>query len=177
MSIKIIVLSLFLSLSTRMLASSLGQSKTVQQHIGCILDLPPFERAIRCIKYYEGFHHEENYPFVGYGHKLKAGECYPTEMSDKEADKLLRKDLKNLCAFFRKYGKDSLLLATLAYNIGPYKIAGDGQYHPKSKLLQKIESGRRDFKKEYVQYCHWKGQKVPSIERRRFVEFMLLFKP
>ena len=41
---------------------------------------------------------------------------------------------------FRKYGKDSLLLAVLAYNVGPYKILGNKRF-PKSRLLQKIEHG------------------------------------
>ena len=78
---------------------------------------------------------------------------------------------------FRKYGKDSLLLAALAYNVGPYRILGcDGKHpRPKSTLLKKIESGIRDIKEDYLQYCHWKGKKIPSIERRRYVELMLLY--
>ena len=34
-----------------------------------IYDLPPFERAVCCIKYYEGMHRKKDYPYVGYGHK------------------------------------------------------------------------------------------------------------
>ena len=144
-----------------------------------IYDLPPFERAVCCIKYFEGMHRQKDYPYVGYGHQLRAGERYSSNMSLSEADELLRKDLKEFCSMFRKYGKDSLLLAALAYNVGPYRILGCKGKHPrpKSNLLKKIESGIRDFKEEYVQFCHWKGKKIPSIERRRYVELLLLYTP
>ena len=144
-----------------------------------IYDLPPFERAICCIKYYEGMHRQKDYPYVGYGHQLRAGEHYSSNMSLSEADALLRKDLKEFCSMFRKYGKDSLLLAALAYNVGPYRILGcNGKRpRPKSNLLKKIESGIRDFREDYIQFCHWKGEKIPSIERRRYVELLLLYTP
>ena len=33
-----------------------------------IFALPPFERAVRCIKYYEGWHDiKRNYPYIGWG--------------------------------------------------------------------------------------------------------------
>ena len=78
---------------------------------------------------------------------------------------------------FQQYGKDSLLLAALAYNVGPYRILGNRTKYPKSKLLRKIEAGNREFKEDYVQFCHWKGKTVASIERRRYVEFALLYVP
>jgi lysozyme len=96
-------------------------------------------------------------------------------MSLAEAEVLLRKDLKELCTVFRSYGKDSLLLAALAYNIGEYKILGCKGIYPKSTLLKKIEAGIRDFKQEYVKFCHWKGKRVESIERRRYAELLLLY--
>ena len=122
-----------------------------------IFALQPFERAICCIKYYEGIHRKKDYPYVGYGHKLRPGEHYSSNMSLREA------------------GKDSLLLAALAYNVGPYRILGNRTKYPKSILLKKIETGNRDFKDDYVQFCHWKGKKIPSIERRRYAELMLLY--
>ena len=70
-----------------------------------------------------------------------------------------------------------LLLAALAYNVGPYKVLGCKGKWPKSNLLTKIESGIRDFKDDYVQFCHWKGKKIPSIERRRYAELALLYVP
>src|SRR5574344_1058206 len=96
-------------------------------------------------------------------------------MSLKEDEALLRKDLKSFCAMFSQYGKDSLLLAALAYNVGPYKILGCKGKWPKSKLLKKIEAGMRDFKDDYVELCKWNGKKTPSIERRRYAEFALLY--
>ena len=36
-----------------------------------IYKLPPLERAIRCTKYYEGWHGEKkHWPYVGWGHKV-----------------------------------------------------------------------------------------------------------
>lgn len=139
--------------------------------------LSPFERAVCCIKYYEGMHRKKDYPYVGYGHKLRPGEHYSSNMSYAEADALLRKDLKEFCAMFSDYGKDSLLLAALAYNVGPYRILGSKKKYPKSMLLKKIEAGIRDFKVDYVQFCSWKGKKIPSIERRRYAELLLLYVP
>ena len=141
-----------------------------------IFILPPFERAVCCIKYYEGIHRKKDYPYVGYGHKLLPGEHYSSNMSLTEADRLLRKDLKKFCGMFRSYGKDSLLLAALAYNVGPYRILGSKKI-PKSTLLKKIEVGIRDFKNDYVQFCRWRGRKIPSIERRRYAEWVLLYVP
>lgn len=142
-----------------------------------IYQLAPFERAVSCIKYYEGIHRKKDYPYVGYGHKLLPGEHYSSNMSLAEADQLLRKDLKMFCGMFRAYGKDSLLLAALAYNVGPYRILGSKKKYPKSTLLKKIEADIRDFKSDYVQFCRWKGRKIPSIERRRYAEWMLLYVP
>ena len=144
---------------------------------GSIYALPPFERAVCCIKYYEGMHRKKDYPYVGYGHKLRPGEHYSSNMSLAEADRLLRKDLKEFCGMFSKYGKDSLLLAALAYNVGPYRILGSKKKYPKSTLLMKIEAGIRNFKTDYVQFCRWKGKKIPSIERRRYAEWVLLYVP
>lgn len=155
-----------------------GQTVTPSEPLSktlTIFDLPPFERAVCCIKYYEGLHRKKDYPYVGYGHRLRPGERYSSEMTASEAEALLRKDLKELCSLFRPYGKDSLLLAALAYNIGVFKLLGlDGKY-PKSIILKKLDSGDRNIKNDYVQYCHWRGKKIASIERRRYAEFLLLF--
>ena len=45
---------------------------------------------------------------------------------------------------------------------------------PKASV-KKLESGDRNIYKEYVSFRCYKGKVVPSIERRRKVEFMLLF--
>ena len=75
---------------------------------------------------------------------------------------------------FRQFGKDSLLLVTLAYNVGPYRLLGSKKI-PKSTLVKKLEVGDRNIYKEYVCFRCYKGKVVPSIERRRKVEYLLLF--
>ena len=110
-------------------------------------------------------------------HKLRPGERYSSNMNAREAEELLRKDLRELCAMFRSYGQDSLLLAALSYNIGPYKVLGCKGRYPKSTILKKLEAGDRNIRDDYVKYCRWKGKRVPSIERRRYIELMLLFTP
>ena len=110
-----------------------------------IYRLPLFERAVRCTKYFEGWHSEKHHPYVGYGHRLLPGERYSARtMTKRQADALLRKDMRNFCAMFRQFGKDSLLLATLAYNVGPYRLLGSGKI-PKSKLIRKLEAGDRNI--------------------------------
>lgn len=126
-----------------------------QSYLG-IFALPPFERAVRCIKYYEGWHDiKRNYPYIGWGHRILPHEKFRKNLTLQQADSLLRSDLRKLCALFRKYGRDSLVLAVLAYNVGPYKILGNGKY-PKSRLLQKIEQGERNIRGEYLDFADTK---------------------
>ena len=147
-----------------------------QRDLG-IFALPPFERAVRCIKYYEGWHDiKRNYPYIGWGHRILPYEKFRKNLTFQQADSLLRSDLTKLCAMFRKYGKDSLLLAALAYNVGPYKILGNKRF-PKSCLLQKIERGLRDIEKDYLDFCRYQKRKIASIHRRRQTELLLLYKP
>lgn len=49
--------------------------------------------------------------------------------------------------------------------------------HPKSGLVRKLEAGNRDIYHEYTAYCRYKGKTVRSIERRRKMEFLLLYEP
>ena len=145
-----------------------------QRDLG-IFALPPFERAVRCIKYYEGWHDiKRQYPYIGWGHRILPHEKYWKNLTFQQADSLLRSDLRKLCALFRKYGRDTLLLAVLAYNVGPYKILGNRKF-PKSRLLQKIELGERNIRREYLDFCRWKGKNIASIKRRRQMELLLLY--
>ena len=145
-----------------------------QKDLG-IFALPPFERAVRCIKYYEGWHDiKRNYPYIGWGHRILPHEKFRKNLSFQQADSVLRSDLRKLCTLFRKYGRDTLLLAVLAYNVGPYKILGNRKF-PKSRLLQKIELGERNIRREYLDFCRWKGKNIASIKRRRQMELLLLY--
>lgn len=101
------------------------------------------------------------------------GKSFP-RLTESEGDSILRKDLKEMCALFRHLGKDSLLVACLAYQVGPYKLLGYGRM-PKSTLIRKLEAGNRDIYVDFIQYCHYKGKKIPSIERRRKEEYRSLF--
>ena len=135
--------------------------------------LSPFERSLATIKYFEGLHQVSDAPYVGYGHRLLPGEHYRLPLSHKQADALLRRDLRKLCKMFEGYGKYSLLLATLAYNVGYGTLMGNS-HRPKSQLVQKIERGDKDIYQDYISFCRYKRKVVPSIRRRRMVEYKLL---
>ena len=141
-----------------------------------LADLPPFERAVVVVKYFEGMHSWKNYPYVGYGHQLQRGEHFTADMTERQADSLLRADLMKHIEIFKKYGKDALLLAVLSYNIGVGRILGYGK-HPKSQLLRKIEAGDRNFYKEFVAFCRYKGKVLRGLLRRRQVEYTLFCLP
>ena len=111
---------------------------------------PPsmLEKAVSNIKRWEGWHRGKM-PYIGFGHRLKV---------------------------FRKYGKDSLLLSLLGFNVGCYRLIGNGKI-PKSRLIQKLESGDRDIYREYISFRCYQGKVIPSIERRRKEEFELFYIP
>ena len=129
-----------------------------------------FEKAVTIIKKYETLHKPKHWPLVGYGHMVQRGEKFSRKktMSEKDADALLRKDLLTFCKIFRPYGKDSLLLAVLAYNIGPANVQ-------KSAVIKKLKNGDRDIRSNYVAHARYRGKTLPSLQRRRNEEFDSLF--
>ena len=134
-----------------------------------------FEKAVACIKAHEGWH-GNHLPYVGYGHKLLPNETFTSDMTEAQADSLLRTDLMKLCRMCSRFGKDALLVATLSYNVGYYRLVGYGKI-PKSRLIQKLEAGDRDIYNEYISFRCYKGKVIPSIEQRRKKEFELLYIP
>ena len=140
-----------------------------------LFSLPLFERAVVCIKHYEGLHGPKNHPYVGYGHRLLPGERLSCAMTKRQADSLLRADLKKRLVTFRRFGRDSLLLAVLSYNVGEYRLLGYGK-QPKSRLVQKLESGDRDIRDEYTSFCRYRGKELKALRLRRRVELALLYK-
>ena len=138
--------------------------------------LPPFERAVVCVKFFEGFHGKGCYPYVGYGHQLQKGEHFSSNMPEWQADSLLRADLWKCFEYFKGYGKDALLLTLLAYNVGVGRLFGYDK-HPKSQLLRKIEAGDRNIYREYVSFCQYKGKVLRGLVKRRKVEFALFYIP
>ena len=141
-----------------------------------LADLPPFERAVVVVKYFEGLHGKGCFPYVGYGHQLQPGEHLSSNMTERQADSLLRADLWKCFEYFKGYGKDALLLTLLAYNVGMGRLLGYGK-HPKSKLLRKIEAGDRNIYREYVSFCQYKGKALNGLVKRRQVEFALFYIP
>lgn len=89
---------------------------------------------------------------------------------------MLHKDLRKFYAMFRKFGRDSILLGTLAFNVGPAKLLGCKRY-PKSKLIRKLEAGDRNIYREYIAFCHYKGKRHAMLLKRRKAEFSLLYVP
>lgn len=98
-----------------------------------------FDKAVALIKEFEGWHSAKHYPYIGYGHKLLPHENLTADITEAQADSLLRADLLERYKYFRQYGKDALLLTVLAYNVGHSRLLGYGK-RPKSNLIKKIES-------------------------------------
>ena len=135
-----------------------------------IMELPLFERAVLIIKHFETLHKSRHWPYVGYGHQVQPGEPYHrgVQLTEKQADALLRKDLRKFCAMYSKYGKDSVLLGALAYNCGPGVVN-------KSSVLKKLKYGNRDIFKSYTSHCRYKGKFHKQLHQRRIMEIMILF--
>lgn len=159
------ILLMFLALLTVMVGNAAGRKIN-------IMDLPPFERAVIIIKKFETLHHPTDYPYVGYGHRVLPGEPYRrgVQLTEKQADALLRKDLRKFISLYKAYGKDALLLGVLAYNCGPGVVN-------KSTVLKKLKSGNRDIFKAYTAHCRYKGKFHAQLHRRRLTEYFALFCP
>ena len=159
------ILLMFLALLTVMVGNAAGRKIN-------IMNLPPFERAVIIIKKFETLHRPKDYPYVGYGHRVLPGEPYRrgVQLTEKQADALLRKDLRKFVSLYKAYGKDALLLGVLAYNCGPGVVN-------KSSILKKLKSGNRDIFKSYTSHCRYKGKFHKQLHQRRLTEFIVLFTP
>lgn len=138
-----------------------------------IMELPLFERAVLIIKKFETLHDSRrHWPYLGYGHRKLPGEKYfrGYKMSEREADALLREDLRKFCSLYRDTGKDSVLLGALAYNIGPGAVN-------KSSVYKMLKSSSRNIFKAYTSHCHYKGKWHKGLYKRRLCELVTLFIP
>ena len=61
------------------------------------------DKAVACIKRWEGWHRGKM-PYIGYGHRLLPHEKLTENLSEAQADSLLRCDLERCLKVFRKYG-------------------------------------------------------------------------
>ena len=66
---------------------------------------PKADIAVELIKKYEGMHDRSDYPYYGYGHRRLPNENLSYDMTEEEAEALLRKDLAVRYKLFRKFGK------------------------------------------------------------------------
>lgn len=176
LNIRLLTAVLLLVITINVSAKDKQQNSNItSKEYSSLYSLSKFERAVLLIKHCEGMHSQKDYPYVGYGHRLQPGEKLTSKITKRQADSLLRSDLKKLCFLFRDYGSSTILLATLAYNCGHVSILGD-KNKPESRLIQKIKRGEKDIENEYITFCKWKGKVIPSIKRRRWIELRLLYK-
>lgn len=157
------ILLMLLALFTVMVGNAAGRKIN-------IMNLPPFERAVIIIKKFETLHRPKDYPYVGYGHRVLPGDPYRrgVQLTEKQADALLRKDLQKFVSLYKAYGKDALLLGVLAYNCGPGVVN-------KSTVLKKLKVGNRDIFKAYTAHCRYKGKFHKQLYKRRITELLVLF--
>lgn len=128
-----------------------------------------FDKAVELIMKYEGLHRNKG-NLIGYGHKILPGDPYkPNQnLTKAQAEELLRKDLAKLCATYRNFGKDSLLLSALAYNCGTGLVS-------RSSVYKKLLAGDRNIKENYLSYCRANGKVLSQLKKRRVEEFETLF--
>ncbi len=159
------ILLMFLALLTVMVGNAAGRKIN-------IMNLPPFERAVIIIKKFETLHDSRrHWPYLGYGHRKLPGEKYfkGYHMSEKEADALLRKDLRKFIAIFKEFPpNDALLLGVLSYNIGPGAVK-------KSSVYRMLKSGDHDIFKAYTSHCRYKGKFHKQLHQRRLTEYLCLY--
>ncbi|MBD5099449.1 MAG: lysozyme [Clostridiales bacterium] len=138
----------------------------------CIMELPLFERAVLIIKKFETMHKPKHWPYVGYGHQVQPGEPYRrgVQLTEAQADALLRKDLAKFVSLYKDYGKDAVLLGALAYNCGPGVVN-------KSSILKKLKAGDRNIFKAYTSHCRYKGKPHAGLRKRRITELAALYIP
>lgn len=140
-----------------------------------IMELPLFERAVLIIKKFETLHKPRHWPYVGYGHRVQPGDGYRrgVQLTEPQADALLRKDLRKFCRLYSQYGKDSVLLGTLAYNIGPAAVN-------KSSVLRLLKSNTPStgaILRAYASHCRYNGKFHKQLHTRRLTEFAALYTP
>ena len=158
---KLLIILTLLSISV---ASALANP-----HKAKLMAMPPFERACVLIRHFETLNEPRHWPNIGFGHVVVEGEPYvKRQYTVAEANTILKKDLSKLCAFYRSFGPDSLLLACLAYNVGSGRLS-------KSTLLKKLRTGNRDITRDYTAFCHYNGRRHPGLLRRRYLELELFF--
>lgn len=159
------VMMLFVALLTLAAATPAANAKR------SIMELPLFERAVLIIKKFETLHKPKHWPTIGFGHVVQRGEPYRKgiQLTERQADALLRKDLHKFVSLYKHMGeRNAILLGTLAYNIGPGAVN-------KSSVYKKLKRGDTNIYKEYTAHCHYKGKFHKQLHQRRQTELFWLY--
>ena len=108
--------------------------------------------------------------FCIYGHQVQPDEPYRRgcQLTEAQADALLRKDLAKFCALYSQYGKDSVLLGALACSCDPGVVN-------KSSILKKLKAGDRNIFKAYTFHCRYRGKWHKELHIRRLTEIGALY--
>ena len=92
------------------------------------------------------------------------------QLTERQADALLRRDLRRFIALYDDFRPDdALLLGVLAYNCGPGVVN-------KSVVYRRLKSGNRDIYKSYTSHCRYKGKFHKQLHQRRITEYLILFR-
>jgi len=120
--------------------------------------IPTLEQAISFLALAEGWHDPKKTGYTGWGHRI----CYDNARAatPAEADSLAADDLRALCARFRDFQGDSLLLALLAYNVGVKAVKT-------SSLMDSLSFDA------YTSFCYIGGRRSERQYQRRRAEWML----
>lgn len=131
-----------------------------------------FEKAVGIIKNFESLHKASAWPYVGYGHRVRPGDGFKrgVALSERQAENLLRKDLKEYVKMYSSYGRDAILLAALAYNCGQGRVNH-------SEVVRLLKNGSRDIRNAYLSHSRSGGKYRKQLHERRVVEFESLFVP
>ena len=150
---------------------TLGESTPAAHAKKSIMELPLFERAVLIIKKFETLHKPKHWPTIGFGHVVQRGEPYRKgiQLTERQADALLRKDLRKFVSLYKHMGeRNAILLGTLAYNIGPGAVN-------RSTVYKKLKRGDTNIYKEYTAHCHYKGKFHKQLHQRRQTELFWLY--
>lgn len=107
---------------------------------------------------------------IGYGHLVKDGEMFPSELSEREAEELLKEDLGAAEEAVIRFVDVPLTpnqfdaLVSFVFNVGA------GRFE-RSMLLRRLNAG--DYAgaaKEFLQWVYADGQRLEGLVRRRHAE-------
>jgi lysozyme len=115
---KIFVFMLMIVVMTTVYGQERYRAKPASTQLS-IYSLPPLERAISCIKFYESWHGEKkHWPYVGWGHKVLPRERFTNNITKAQGDSILRADMMKFCRLFSKFGRDSVNFSLLGLPSG-----------------------------------------------------------